>query len=102
MTVTAGQGYTWVSVASTLPTETRVLRHSGGKSDFEALKRSVEYRYMNDPKLLPTWHPTDTVDQSHMEIYTDEKACQVTIVYAPTSADGTDRRLELMSFRPAP
>jgi hypothetical protein len=98
--VSEGQGYTWVSVASTLPTETRVLKHSGGKSDLEVLKRSVEYRYMNDSKLLPTWHPSDTVDPSHMEFYTDEKACQVTIVYAPTSSDGTDRRLELMSFRP--
>jgi hypothetical protein len=97
-----GNQYTWVSVASTLPTETRVLKHTGGKSDLEVLKRSVEYRFMNDPKLLSTWHPTDTVDQAHMEIYTDEKACQVTIVYAPTSADGTDRRLELMSFRPGP
>lgn len=91
--------YTWISVASTLPTETRVLRHLGGKTNLETLKRSVENRFMNDPKLLPTWHPTDTVSQTHMEIYTDEKACQVAIVYAPTSADGVDRRLELMSFR---
>lgn len=94
-------GYAWVSVASTLPTETRVLRHLGGKTDLEALKRSVENRFMNDAKLLPLWHPTDTVKPSHMEIYTDEAACQVAIVYAPVSADGTERRLELMSFRPA-
>jgi hypothetical protein len=94
-------GYTWVSVASTLPTETRVLRHLGGKTDLETLRRSVENRFMNDPKLLPVWHPTDTVAQSHMEIYADEGACQVAIVYAPVSADGTERRLELMSFRPA-
>jgi hypothetical protein len=98
--VSVANGYTWVSVASTLPTETRVLRHLGGRTDLDTLKRSVENRFMNDPKLLPTWHPTDTVKQSHMEIYSDEAACQVAIVYAPTSADGTERRLELISFRP--
>jgi len=92
-------GYEWVSVASTLPTETRVLRHLGGKTNIETLKRSVENRFMNDTKLLPLWHPTDTVTQSQLEIYTDEVACQVVIVYSPQSADGTERRLELMSFR---
>jgi hypothetical protein len=96
------EGYSWVSVASTLPTETRVLKHLGGKTDLEVLKRSVENRFMNDTKLLPVWHPTDTVKQSHVEIYTDEPACQVAIVYAPVAADGTARRLELMSFRLAP
>ena len=99
--VSEHSGYAWVSVASTLPTETRVMRHLGGKTDLEALKRSVENRFMNDPKLLPVWHPTDTVKQSHMEIYTDEAACQVAVIYAPLSADGSDRRLELMSFQPA-
>ena len=99
--VSESEGYAWVSVASTLPTETRVLRRLGGKTDLEMLKRSVENRFMNDTKLLPVWHPTDTVQQSHVEIYTDEKACQVAIVYAPMSTDGTERKLELMSFRPA-
>jgi hypothetical protein len=99
--VSEASGYKWVSVASTLPTETRVLRSLGGKTGLDALKRSVENRFMNDPKLLPLWHPTDTVKQAHMEIYTDESACQVAIVYAPIAADGTERRLELMSFRPA-
>lgn len=93
-------GYQWVSVASTLPSETRVLRRLGGKTDLEMLKRSVENRFINDTKLLPVWHPTDTIKQSHVEIYTDEAACQVVIAYAPTSADGTERRFELMSFRP--
>jgi len=99
--VSEAAGYRWVSVASTLPSETRVMKSLGGKTELEALKRSVENRFMNDPKLLPLWHPTDTVKQSHMEIYTDEAARQVAIVYAPTSADGTERRLEMMSFRPA-
>jgi hypothetical protein len=94
--------YAWVSVASTLPTETRVLRHLGGNASLEMLRRSVENRFLNDTKLLPVWHPTDSVKQSHVEIYTDEEACQVAIVYAPVAVDGTNRRLELISFRPMP
>ena len=46
-------GHSWVSVASTLPTETRVLKHLGGRNSLETLKRSVDSRFMHDPKLLP-------------------------------------------------
>ena len=91
--------FAWVAVASTLPSETRVLRHLGGKTDLEALQRSVENRFMNDTKLLPVWQPTDSVKPAHVEIYTDAAAGQVAVVYAPMSVDGTSRRLELMSFR---
>jgi len=92
-------GYAWVSVASTLPAETRVLRHLGGKTRLEALKRSVENRFVNDPKLLPVWSHGDRIDQADMEVYTDNEAEQIAVVYAPNAPDGTRKRLELISFR---
>jgi hypothetical protein len=92
-------GHRWVSVASTLPTETRVLRHLGGKSSVDALKRSVDSRFMHDPKLLPVRHKEDTVLRSGMEIYSDEKAGQVLLAYAPVSSDGERRTIEFMSFQ---
>jgi hypothetical protein len=92
-------GYKWVSVASTLPAETRVLRHLGGNAGLEVLKRSVENRYMHDPKLLPVASKADRVDKEHMEIYTDRVAGQVLLAYAPVSPDGQRRAIEFMSFR---
>lgn len=91
-------GHKWVSVASTLSAETRVLRHAGGSTGLEVLKRSVEGRFMNDPKLLPVRSKGDVVDKAHMEIYTDPKSGQVLLVYAPISSDGA-KSLEFMSFR---
>jgi len=95
----ADGGYSWVSVASTLPAETRVLRHIGGKTRLEALKRSVENRFVNDSKLLPVWSQGDRVDQMDVEVYTDPEAEQVAVIYAPVSPDGGRKRLELISFR---
>ena len=92
-------GHTWVSVASTLPTETRVLRLLGGKSSLEVLKRSVDSRFMHDPKLLPVSVPGDTVTRTNMEIYSDEKAGQVMLAYAPVAVDGTRRSIEFMTFQ---
>ena len=89
--------YSWVSVASTLPTETRVLRHLGGKTSLEQLKRSVESRFMHDSKLLPVRGGSDVVERGNMEIYSDERAQQVLLAYAPSSSEGA--RLEFMSFR---
>jgi hypothetical protein len=89
----------WVCVASTLPVETRILRHLGGKTPLEVLKRSIENRFMNDNKLLPVRHPDDRIDRSNMEIYTDEAACQVAVVYAPHSVDGDRKSYEMLSFR---
>ena len=97
--LTGGEAFRWVSVASTLPAETRVLRDLGGKSALETLKRSVENRFIHDTKLLPLWDPEDTVDPAGVEIYADASALQVAVVYAPTSPDGTRRRIEMMSFR---
>lgn len=91
-------GYQWISVASTQPAETRVLRHMGGSTPMEVLRRSVENRYMHDPKLLPTADKLDKVDQAHMELYTDHKSGQVLLAYAPTSADGK-KAIEFISFR---
>lgn len=93
------KGYSWVSVASTLPAETRVLRHLGGKTRLEELKRSVENRFVNDPKLLPVWATGDRIDQAGIEVYTDEAAGQVAVVYAPIAPDMSRKRLELISFR---
>lgn len=92
-------GHAWVSVASTLPAELRVLRHLGGKTRLEALKRSVKNRFMNDSKLLPTWERDDTIDPLDVEIYSDQAAGQVLIAYAPRAAGGERKRLELISFR---
>ena len=92
-------GYKWVSVASTLPAETRVLRHMGGNAGLEVLKRSVENRYMHDTKLLPVANKSDRVDKEHMEIYTDHKSGQVLLAYAPVSPDGQRKAIEFMSFR---
>ena len=89
----------WISVASTIPAETRVLRHIGGKNQVDILKKSIENRFINDTKLLPVRFAGDWVERPSVEIYTDEEACQVALVYAPCSEDGTRRTLELMSFR---
>ena len=98
--VTRADGtYGWISVASTLPAETRVLRNIGGNTPLESLKRSVENRFFNDTKLLPVWHPGDSIDPIDVEFYTDQSANQVAIVYAPRAPDGSRRRLELISFR---
>jgi hypothetical protein len=92
-------GHQWVSVASTLPAETRVLRHMGGGDSLEVLRRSVENRYMHDPKLLPVRCKDDTVDRAHMELYSDPKAGHVLLAYAPVSADKGSKAIEFMSFR---
>ena len=91
--------HTWVYVASTLPAETRVLRHVGGKNQLDALRRSVENRFMHDPKLLPVWTPGDTIDQSSMCTYSDPKSNQVLLVYAPISANNERLHFEVMSFQ---
>ena len=91
--------HTWVYVASTLPAETRVLRHVGGKNPLDALRRSVENRFMHDPKLLPVWTPGDTIDQSSMCTYSDPASNQVLLVYAPISANNERLHFEVMSFR---
>jgi hypothetical protein len=85
----------YVAVASTIPTETRVLRNLGGASRLEVLRRSVENRFMNDSKLLPLRQADDRVDRSSMELYSDSKAQQVMIVYAPRFS----KELEMISFR---
>ena len=96
----SGQGgHQWVSVASTLPSETRVLRDLGGKDPLDSLRRSVENRFMHDTKLLPTWRPGDTVDASSVSVYKDHAARQVLLVYAPVSSTGERRHFEVMSFR---
>ena len=92
-------GFQWVSVASTQPAETRMLRHMGGKTPMEVLRRSVVNRYMHDPKLLPTASKLDKVDPAHMEVYTDHKSEQVLLAYAPIAADGARKAIEFMSFR---
>ena len=86
-------------MASTLPTETRVLRYQGGKTNLEALKRSVSSRFTHDPKLLPVQDKTDIVLSTNMEIYSDEKAGQVMLAYAPVAADGERKRIEFMTFQ---
>lgn len=88
----------WVSVASTLPAETRVLRQMGGSTSLEVLRRSVESRFMHDGKLLPVRNKEDRVDRAHMELYSDSKSGQVLLAYAPISPDGS-KRIEFMSFR---
>ena len=93
-----GAGHTWVSVASTVPTETRVLRHLGGRTGLEVLKRAVENRFKHDTKLLPKRHSSDTIDAASTEIYTDEKSGHVLLAYAPVAADG-GKQIEFMSFR---
>lgn len=54
---------------------------------------------MNDPKLLPVWATGDRIDQAGIEVYTDEAAGQVAVVYAPIAPDMSRKRLELISFR---
>lgn len=88
----------WVSVASTLPAETRVLRNMGGSTSLEVLRRSVESRFMHDGKLLPVRNKEDRVDRAHMELYSDSKSGQVLLAYAPIAPDGS-KRIEFMSFR---
>lgn len=90
-----GSECVYVAVASTLASEPRVLRHLGGATRLDVLRRSVENRFMNDSKLLPVRHAEDIVDRSSMELYSDPKSQQVMIVYAPRGS----RQLELMSFR---
>lgn len=91
-------GHQWVSVASTIPAETRVLRHMGGGSSLEVLRRSVESRFMHDGKLLPVRNPKDVVDRAHMELYTDSTSGQVLLAYAPQTSSGT-KTIEFMSFK---
>lgn len=88
----------WVSVTSTLPMDTVMLRRQQARSDLEALRRSVDTRFMHDGKLLPVRHLGDRVDREHMEIYSDRAAGQVLIAYAPQSKDGARRGIEFMSF----
>jgi len=88
----------WVSVASSIPTETRVLRHLGGRTNLEVLKRAVENRYMHDGKLLPVRDKHDTVTRDHMEIYSDEKSGHVMLAYAPVGLDGK-KAIEFMTFK---
>jgi hypothetical protein len=92
--------FSWVSVTSSLPAETRTLRYLGGQTTTEALRRSVDNRFMNDSKLLPVRNVGDKVDRVNMEIYSDEASNQVVIAYAPTSMDGTLKKIEMISFRP--
>ena len=89
------EGLQYVTVASTLPSETRVLRHLGGSTRLEVLRRSVENRFMNDSKLLPLQNQSDCVSRDSMELYSDPKSEQVMLVYAPQGS----KHLELMSFR---
>jgi hypothetical protein len=91
-------GHRWVSVASTIPAETRVLRHMGGSTGLEVLRRSVEGRFMHDGKLLPVRSKEDRVERAHMELYSDSKSGQVLLAYAPITLDGSTR-IEFMSFR---
>ena len=91
-------GHQWVSVASTIPAETRVLRHMGGGSSLEVLRRSVESRFMHDGKLLPVRNTGDVVDRAHMELYTDSTSGQVLLAYAPVTTSGT-KTIEFMSFK---
>ena len=88
-----GQG--WVRVTSTAPPpHTPVLiRHQPARTPAEALKRSVEMRFMNDPKLLPVRSPDHVVERDSMEIYSDPSG-QTLIAYAPKGALG----LEFVSF----
>ena len=95
-----GSFFDWISVHSSLPAEIRTLRYLGGQTITEALKRSVDNRFMNDSKLLPVRNVGDKVERVNMEIYSDEESRQVVIAYAPTSAvDGAPRNIEVMSFR---
>ncbi len=91
-------GNRWVSVASTVPAETRMLRHMGGNSSLEVLRRSVDGRFMYDALLLPVRNKGDVVDRAHMELYADPFSCQVLLAYAPVSMDGS-KTIEFMSFR---
>lgn len=93
------QKYSWLSVCSSLPAELCVLRDLGGHSRLESLKRSVENRFMNDSKLLPVRFTGDTIERGNMEIYTDDKAGQVMIAYAPSGKCGEKRSIEMISFR---
>jgi hypothetical protein len=92
-------GHQWISVASTIPAETRVLRHMGGNTSLELLRRSVESRFMHDGKLLPVRNKDDRVDRAHMELYTDQHSGQVLLAYAPMAPDGSRKTIEFMSFR---
>ena len=83
------EGCNWVAVASSLPPEHTLIRFQEAKTDMEALKRSVEMRFMNDPKLLPKG---ERVDKEDMELYSDHR--QVVIAYAPKGQMG----LEFISF----
>ena len=91
-------GNRWVSVASTVQAETRMLRHMGGNSSLEVLRRSVDGRFMHDAKLLPVRNKGDVVDRAHMELYTDSKSGQVLLAYAPVTLNGS-KTVEFMSFR---
>ena len=96
----SNQACTWVSVASTLPAEMRVLRQTTGKTPTDALKGSVVGRFINDLKLLPVWNHEDVIDPVNVEVYSDEDSKQVAIVYAPRAGEsGERRRLEMISFR---
>lgn len=92
------EGASWVSVASSLPMDTVMLRAQKAKTPLEALRRSVDARFMHDGKLLPVRHPGDKVEREHMEIYSDPKAGQVLIAYAPKSEDGRRLGIEFVSF----
>jgi hypothetical protein len=87
----------WVKVASTIQSETRVLRHMGGNSNLEVLRRSVDGRFMRDSKLLPVRNKGDVVELASMELYSDPSG-QVLLAYAPTTLDGS-KTIEFMSFR---
>ena len=91
-------GHQWVSVASTIPAETRVLRHMGGSSNLEVLRRSVESRFMHDSKLLPVRTRGDRVDRPNMELYSDHRSQQVLLVYAPVTLNGS-KNIEFISFK---
>ena len=94
----------WVSVASTVQPDLRVLHDRSvavagddqEKSRFRTFVSSVKARFLQDLKLLPVRHESHRVERANTSVYMDEGAGQVLICYAPTGDD--QKRVEFLAL----
>ncbi len=92
----------WVSVASSVKPEVRVLQErraptaEGAPERAAALLSSVKARFMQDLKLLPVRDPAHRIERRNTSVYADSERGQVLVCYAPTG--DRDARIEFLAF----
>lgn len=95
-------GTEWVSVASSVEPQVRVLQERRAPSTAApperagALLSSVKARFMQDLKLLPLRDQAHRIERRNTSVYADRERGQVLICYAPTG--DPDARIEFLAF----